>query len=791
MKFSESWLCEYVSLDTTTEELIARLTMAGLEVDGTESAAADFSGVVVARVESTKAHPQADKLKVCEVDVGTQENLQVVCGAPNVQPGMKVPLAMVGASLPDLVVKQAELRGVASSGMLCSAAELGLSEDNSGLFELPEGATLGADLRDYLGLEDTIIEVDLTPNRGDCLSLQGLAREAAVLFQTDFTLPDFNAPDDQTDKLIPVRLSAPEACPRYLGRVICDVDVSRPSPVWMQEKLRRSGIRAIDVVVDITNYVLLELGQPMHAFDLKRLQGGINVRYAEQDESLTLLDGNPVDLDSETLVIADDSGVLAIAGIMGGIESGVSEQTTDIFFESAHFNPLIIAGKARQYGLHTESSHRFERGVDPELPARAMDRACQLLVEIAGGQPGTLIVAEERSCLPESRVITLRKARLSQQLSIELPDEQVEAMLNRLGINIVETTAEAWRCQAPSWRFDLAIEADLVEEVARIYGYDRLPVAMPAMAMKVFGVKEAITPLDRIKQLLVDRDYLEAITYSFVDAGLQQKLDPEHSAIPVQNPISSDMGVMRTSLLPGLLLAVKYNLNRQQSRLRLFEAGQRFIGKEELLQKDVIAGVVSGNRHRESWADGKAEVDFFDIKGDVEALLALTGVSGEIEFIADAHPALQKGQSCIVKYKGNTIGYIGKLNPIIEKYLDLPQAVFAFELDLESISVGKTPEFAEITRHPAIKRDIAVLVDREVDYSRLNDTVRQCNADYLVDLKVFDVYEGKHLDNNRKSVALSLTFEHKSRTLSDEEVTSAVDKVLEALQQSCAAELRG
>ena len=335
------------------------------------------------------------------------------------------------------------------------------------------------------------------------------------------------------------------------------------------------------------------------------------------------------------------------------------------------------------------------------------------------------------------------------------------------------------------------IEADLVEEVARIYGYDRLPVAMPAMAMKVFGVKEAITPLDRIKQLLVDRDYLEAITYSFVDAGLQQKLDPEHSAIPVQNPISSDMGVMRTSLLPGLLLAVKYNLNRQQSRLRLFEAGQRFIGKEELLQKDVIAGVVSGNRHRESWADGKAEVDFFDIKGDVEALLALTGVSGEIEFIADAHPALQKGQSCIVKYQGNTIGCMGKLNPIIEKYLDLPQAVFAFELDLESISVGKTPEFAEITRHPAIKRDIAVLVDREVDYSRLNDTVRQCNADYLVDLKVFDVYEGKHLDNNRKSVALSLTFEHKSRTLSDEEVTSAVDKVLEALQQSCAAELRG
>lgn len=791
MKFSESWLREYVSLDTSTEELVARLTMGGLEVDSTEPAAAEFSGVVVARVESAGAHPQAEKLKICEVDVGGPQNLQIVCGAPNVYPGMKAPLAMVGASLPGLVVKEAELRGIASSGMLCSASELGLSDDKSGLFELPQDAEPGADLRDYLGLEDSIVEVDLTPNRGDCLSLQGLARETAVLFETDFALPEVTTPDTKTDKTFPVRLSAPQACPRYLGRVISDVDVSRPSPVWMQEKLRRSGIRSIDVVVDITNYVLLELGQPMHAFDLKQLQGGIDVRYATSGERLTLLDGSVVDLDAETLVIADDRGPLAIAGIMGGAESGVSGQTADIFFESAHFNPLVIAGKARQFGLHTESSHRFERGVDPELPARAMDRACELLLEIAGGQAGPVLVAEETTCLPQSQTIILRKARLSQQLSIALPDEQVVGMLTRLGIDIAETTAEAWHCQAPSWRFDLAIEADLVEEVARIYGYDKLPVAMPAMAMKVFGAKEAIMPLDRIKQLLAGRDYLEAITYSFVDAALQQKLDPQNPAIAVQNPISSDMGVMRTSVLPGLLLAVQHNLNRQQSRLRLFEAGQRFIGQGELQQQDVIAGVVTGARFRESWADDRADVDFFDIKGDVEALLALSGVQGQVEFVAETHPALQKGQSCLVKIKEKTIGYIGKLNPIIEKYLDLTQAVFVFELDLKSISQGRIPAFSEITRYPAIKRDIAVLIGRDVSYAALDDTIRQCSVDYLSDLKVFDVYEGKHLDTNRKSVALSLTFEHKSRTLSDEEVTSAVNKVIAALRKSCAAELRG
>ena len=792
MKFSQSWLREYVSLDTTTEELIARLTMAGLEVDGVESAAADFSGVVVAAVERVHPHPRADKLHVCEVSIGGPQNLQVVCGAANVYAGMKAPLAMVGANLPELVVRDAELRGVASRGMLCSAAELGLSEDDSGLFELSQDAPTGADLRDFLGLEDAIIEVDLTPNRGDCLSLEGLAREAAVLFDTTFTPPAPVRPETSSDKTFPVQLSAPIACPRYIGRVVSNVDPSRPTPIWMREKLRRSGIRSIDAVVDITNYVMLELGQPLHAFDLKQLKDGIDVRYARQGERLTLLDGNCVELDPETLVIADRGGPLAIAGIMGGAQSGVSSETTDIFFESAHFNPLVIAGKARQYGLHTESSHRFERGVDPALPLRAMDRACQLLLEIAGGEPGPLVLAEQSEHLPVPAAIILRKARLKQQLSVEFTDEYVAGILTGLGLRILETTIDAWHCQAPSWRFDLSIEVDLIEEVARIHGYDKLPVAMPTMAAQVLGAKEAHTPLDRIKRFLTGRDYLEAITYSFVDPGLQQKLDPEIAAIAVQNPISSDMAVMRTSVLSGLLLAVQYNLNRQQSRLRLFESGQRFIRQSEILeQTDVIAGVVTGKRFRENWADDQAQADFYDLKGDVETLLNLTGIHRQVRFVSGAHPALQVGQSSLIIYGEKTIGYIGKLNPFIERYLDLSQSVFVFELDLASISQGRIPQFSEITRYPAIKRDIAVLVDRDLRYARLEEVVRQCEVNYLTDLKVFDVYQGKHLENNRKSIALSLTFEDKSRTLSDEEVTSAVDKIIAALRTHCAAALRG
>ena len=794
MKFSEAWLREGVTLDDiNTTELIARMTMAGLEVDGTEPAAASFSGVVVAEIQSAEAHPQADKLKVCQVSIGGSASVQVVCGAPNAREGLKVAFAAVGSKLPgDVDIGQAELRGVTSFGMLCSPAELGLSDDAAGLLELPESASPGIDLRDLLDLDDTIIEVDLTPNRGDCLSILGLAREAAVLYETSYSLVPDSKLKPSIETTFPVLLSAPEACPRYVGRVISDIDIGQPSPFWLKEKLRRGGIRCIDIVVDVTNYVMLELGQPLHAFDLKRLQGGIDVRFARPGERLTLIGGADTPLDAETLVIADQSGPLALAGIMGGIDSGVSAHTTSIFLEGAHFNPLTIAGKARQYNLHTDSSHRFERGVDPELPLRAIERATELIVSIAGGQVGPATVTEELSALPEQHIILLRKARLIQQLKLDLDPNLVAKILTSLGIDVRETTKDGWLCSTPSWRFDLAIEADLIEEIARIYGYDNLPVAIPSMPLQTRLDNEEITPLSKIKQLMIGRDYLEAITYSFVDEGLQQLINPGQPSVHVTNPISADMAVMRTSLITGLLLALKHNINRQQSRLRLFETGQVFIAGDSITHQEVVAGVITGNRYSAGWSNQNKALDFYDIKGDVEAILTLSGASNDITFKAGTHDTLQSGQS-LIAYDSllKPIGYMGKLHSNIGKKIDVNQDIFVFELNLDAISNGSLPEFSEITRFPSSTRDIALLVEQEVTYAMLSEIVRQSATQHLTNLKVFDVYEGKHIENNRKSVAISLTFQHKSRTLADEEVNLAVETVVAALETECSAQLRG
>ncbi len=793
MKFSEAWLRECVKLETDTQQLIDRMTMAGLEVDGLEAAAPDFSGVVVAEIKSTEPHPEADKLNVCQVSTGSDTLVQVVCGAPNARPGLKVAFATVGAKLPGGIdIGEAELREVASFGMLCSGAELGLSADEAGLLELPVDAPPGLSLRDYLALDDTIIEVDLTPNRGDCLSILGLAREVAVLYDTDYTLRPAIEITPSIETSFPVRVGDAVACPRYVGRVINGIDITQPSPSWLKEKLRRGGIRSIDAVVDVTNYVMLELGQPLHAFDLDRLNGSIDVRLAKPEESLTLIDGTDTQLDTETLVIADQSGPLALAGIMGGESSGVSRKTVNIFLESAHFNPLHIAGKARQYALHTDASHRFERGVDPELPVRAIERVSELLLAITGGQPGPVVVTEDCAALPDTHRILLRKARLTQQLRLALDEDYVTGILNRLGIKIEQVTEEGWYCLSPSWRFDLAIEADLVEEVARIYGYDRLPVAMPNIPMQASLQKETATPLTKVKQLMVDRDYFEAITYSFVDEELQQIVDPAGLFVRVSNPISTDMNVMRSSLITGLLLALKHNVNRQQSRLRLFETGQRFITGDTLTYQEAIAGIITGARHREGWSNPNDSVDFFDIKGDVEALLSLTGMAQHVSFRSEEHPALQPGQSTIILDSNfKTIGYVGKLHPNIEKYLGLNQNIFVFELDLDGICGSALPKFSEITRFPSSTRDISILVDQKISFAELEAVIEKSNAAYLTNLKVFDVYEGKHIENNRKSVALSLTFQDNSRTLSDEEVNSAVDTVVTALQAECSAQLRG
>ena len=634
MKFSEQWLRQWVDVDVDTQTLVDKITMAGLEVDGVEPVAATFSGVVVAEIVACEPHRDADKLQVTRVSTGSEE-FQVVCGAPNARPGIRVPFARVGAVLPgNFKIKKAKLRGVESFGMLCAEEELGMADVSDGLLELSAEAPLGQDVREHLMLEDQMIDVDLTPNRGDCLSIAGLAREVSANFLADVTSPEFVPVPETIDDRFEVTVSAKEGCPRYVGRVIKQVDTRRPTPLALVETLRRSGIRSIDPVVDVTNYVMLELGQPMHGFDLKTLKGAIQVRMATAGETLVLLDDQEVKLTDTTLVIADDEKPLAIAGIMGGQGSGVSNSTQDIFLESAFFNPVTLAGKARSYGLHTDSSHRFERGVDSQLQRKAIERATALILEICGGEPGPVTEVVSPEHLPKQRQITLRAAKVSSLLGVVIADDHIEALLTRLGLQLEKqqgTTGAQWRVLVPSWRFDIAIEEDLIEELGRIYGYDNLPVTTPDALLKMKQIDESTVPVTDIRRLLVSRGYQEAISFSFIDPQLHNWFDSERQAVALANPIASDLSVMRTSLLPGLVKTVAYNLNRQQSRVRLFETGQVFLNDSEgfkqssIQQVEKIAAVITGSRLPEGWDSGRNKVDFYDLKGDVEALLALGG----------------------------------------------------------------------------------------------------------------------------------------------------------------------
>ncbi len=792
MKVSESWLHEHVEFSLTTAELVEQLTMAGLEVDGVEPAAAIFSGVFVGEILSTKAHPNADKLKVCEVRGAAGENFMVVCGAPNARSGMKAPFATLGAKLPGgLNIEKAELRGEESFGMLCSAAELGLSDDDSGLFELPAAAETGIDLRHYLGLDDSILDIDLTPNRGDCLSTLGLSREIAVLNNTKLKWAKREAHKADIEDTLEVHLKADDACPRYAGRIVLGIDSSAETPIWMREKLRRSGIRSIHPVVDVTNFVMLEFGQPMHAFDLANLNGAIEVRYAETGENITLLDGTELKLDTETVLIADQHQALAIAGIMGAQNSGVSTGTVDIFLESAHFKPLAIAGKARQYGLHTDSSHRFERGVDPQLPMAAIERATTLLLEITGGKVGPSICTELKEHLPGPAKIPFRATQIHQQLKLEMAEDKVRSIFEQLGLEAINGGEQAgeWVFKTPSWRFDLAIEADLIEEIARIYGYNLLPSSQLRLAPNIKPSKPR--PEALLKDALVSRGYQEAITYSFVAPQIQQLINPGLDAVVIQNPISADMAVMRTSLWPGLLTALQHNLNRQQTRIRLFETGLRFGGGGAHDQWPTVAGLLSGGRYSDNWSNTAQELDFYDAKGDVEAALSTLGIPELVEGVIGEHPALHPGQTLkLTLSNGKTIGYIGKLNPLIDRFFDLTQSVFLFELFLESLPGANVRQFNQISRFPEVYRDIAVVVDRAVPVSELTAAVRTSSSKYLVELKVFDVYEGKGIENNRKSIGLTLTFQDKSRTLSDTEISASEETIVKVLEDQFGASLR-
>ncbi|WP_192456640.1 phenylalanine--tRNA ligase subunit beta [Musicola keenii] len=794
MKFSELWLREWVNPAISSEALSEQITMAGLEVDGVEPVAGAFHGVVVGEVVECGQHPNADKLRVTKVNVGGERLLDIVCGAPNCRQGLKVAVATVGAVLPgDFKIKAAKLRGEPSEGMLCSFSELGISEDHSGIIELPLDAPIGTDIRNYLQLDDNTIEISVTPNRADCLGILGVARDVAVLNALALSEPVVTPVAPTIEDRFPIQVDAPEACPRYLGRVVKGINVNATTPLWMREKLRRCGIRSIDPVVDVTNYVLLELGQPMHAFDLDRLEGGIVVRLAQEGEVLRLLDGNDVSLKPDTLVIADHQKALALGGIFGGEHSGVNGATQNVLLECAYFNPLSITGRARRYGLHTDASHRYERGVDPALQHKAIERATCLLLDICGGQAGPVMDVTCESTLPARATMTLRREKLDRLIGHVVSDEKVQDILTRLGCSVTKI-AEGWQAVAPSWRFDMDIEEDLVEEVARVYGYDNIPNIATHAPLKMTQHREADLPLKRVKNMLVDRGFQEAITYSFVDPKVQSLIHPGQDALILPSPISVEMSAMRLSLWSGLLGAVVYNQNRQQSRLRLFESGLRFVPDASadlgIRQDTMLAGVITGTRYEEHWDLARQSVDFYDLKGDLEAVLSLTGKLSDVEFRADANPALHPGQSAGIYLADKRIGYLGVIHPELERKLDLNGRTVVFEVLWDKLADRAVPEATDVSRFPANRRDIAVVVAENVPAGDVLAECKKVGANQLVGVNLFDVYRGKGVAEGYKSLAISLVLQDTSRTLAEEEIAATVAQCVAALKQRFQASLR-
>jgi phenylalanyl-tRNA synthetase beta chain len=790
MKVSYNWLNEKVNSGLPAEDIAHKITMAGLEVDSIEKAAPAFTKVIVAEITSMKKHPDADKLNCCQVNTG-KKTLSIVCGAPNAREGMKVALAQVGAELPgDLSIKKGEIRGELSEGMLCSNSELGLSDDHDGILDLPSDAPVGQDYREWLALDDEILDVDLTPNRGDCLSMRGVAREVSTLTNKKLKLTEFNEIKATIKEELEVKLGAPEACPRYLGRIIKEVDQETQTPIWMQERLRRADIRPNSIIVDILNYVMVCIGQPMHAFDLDRLSGNIKVRFAKNNEKLTLLDGEEATLTKETLIIADGKGPVAIAGIMGGLDSSVTNATNDIFLESAFFAPDVIAGKGRLYNLHTDASHRFERGVDFNLPREAIELATDLILTIAGGDAGPVLEAVDKKHLPKRAAIQFTPERASQLLGVTIPEKTVEKILISLGMEI-DKKEKHWLVTPPSYRFDIEIVEDLVEEVGRIFGYDNIPVT--DFAIKLDTKIKSSQKIDehRIKSLLQDRGYAEAITYSFVSPDSQRHIDPDHEAIPLVNPISADMSVMRTSLWPGLLSALHYNLNRQQPRVRLFELGRRFIkGKKAIDQALLLSGVVVGSAMPEQWGADANKTDFFDVKSDIEALLALMGFQDRIQFVPAEHSALHPGQTANILLDKKVVGVIGRLHPRVQQKLQLKVAPIMFELLYEEISEHEKVVYEPISAFPAVRRDFAFLIDQEVSADALLREAKRVMGSLLVDKTIFDVFEDDDLEKGKKSVAIGLTLQDPSRTLRDEEISELSAKLISTLGEQFNATLR-
>src|SRR5690554_1874773 len=794
MKFSEQWLRTWVNPELDSLALSEQLSMAGLEVDSIEPVAPAFSGVVVGEVVKCWQHPDADKLQVTEVNIGANEPVTIVCGAPNCRTGLKVAVATVGAVLPgDFKIKKAKLRGQPSHGMLCSNSELGLNDDHDGIIELPADAPVGMDYRDYLQLNDVILDVDLTPNRADCLGMRGIAREVGVLNRLAVQAPAVEAVPAQHDEQRDIVLDAPAACPRYLGRVIRHINLNADTPLWMQERLRRSGIRSIDPVVDVTNYVLLELGHPMHAFDLDQLQGAIHVRHAVANEKLTLLDGQEVTLADDVLVIADEQKPLAMAGVFGGEGSGVTVTTKHVFLESAFFSPAAIAGRARRFGLHTDASHRYERGVDPELQRTAMERATQLLLEICGGQAGPVVEAVASDHLPKAANVSLRRERLMRVLGVTVEDRQVTEILTRLGFAVTAINS-GWQVEVPTYRFDIAIEEDLIEEVVRVYGYNNIPSVAPTAHLSMTRKPEAKLSIRSLQQSLQALGYQEAITYSFVDPKHQAALFPKQATLELPHPISVDMSSMRLSLWPGLLSAAGYNQKRQRLSVRLFEIGLRFTPDQDaengVRQDAVIGGVMIGSVQGEHWADGEQGVDFYDLKGHVENLLALTGHANEFHFVAETHSALHPGQSAAIYRGEQLVGYAGAIHPQFGKTFGMKGRAYAFELSLAALLERTLPKATKVSRYPSIRRDLAILVDHRVPAGEILVVIDKFGENRLVDLNLFDVYQGENTPAGKKSLALSMVLQDVERTLEENEVNEFVEGVVNLLKSEFDAVLR-
>ncbi|MCD9005157.1 phenylalanine--tRNA ligase subunit beta [Luteimonas sp. XNQY3] len=796
MKFSENWLRQHVKTDATRDQLAATLTAIGLEVEEITPLGDALDGVVVARIVSAGKHPEADRLQVCQVDAGGQ-TLQIVCGAPNARPGLVAPLATIGTTVGTLTIKAAQLRGVDSNGMLCSAKELGIDADASGLLELPDDAPIGAPLAEYLGLPDASIELKLTPNRADCFGIRGIAFDVAAACGSEVASLDAPPVPASTDASLQVVLDAGADAPRYLGRVIEGIDATRPTPSWMAERLRRSGVRPVSFLVDVTQYVMLELGQPMHAFDRDLLTGPVGVRRARKGETLKLLDGRDVTLDEQFLAITDASGtdqsrVIALAGVMGGFDTRVTDGTRNVFLESAHFAPDAIIGRSRRLGLHTDAAHRFERGVDPELPRTAIEYATRLILNVAGGSAGPVTAAELDAHLAQPRTIVLRRARLTRVLGLTVDDAEIERILRALGLTVV-ANSEGWQVTAPTRRFDLAIEEDLIEEVVRIHGYDRVPTTLPGGATRIAAPSETHVAESELRRQMVARDCLETVNFAFVDASLLATWQADAGSVPLANPLSAELGVMRTALLPGLVSTLARNLARQQARVRLFELGKVFVQADAAGAAPVetlrVAAAVAGDAGAEQWGDATRPVDYFDLKGDLEALAAVAGAT--LTFARSTAPHGHPGRSADVLRDGARVGWIGELHPRLLRALDIDVPVVAFELDAAALQARPLPRVTGLSKFPSVRRDLAIVAPESVDWSALENTVRASAGPLLAEVRLFDRYAGQGVETGFRSLAMGLILQESSRTLTDRDVDAVVADVVAALAHGHDAKIRG